>query len=198
LLALFSKETAVLLPVVFLSYLYFAARKKIILKDLIPFLTFWSISFILYYYLRQDVLRGKDTQNLVGVMPFIKNLPVIPITFGKFFVPQNLATLPLYDSVSLIIGIILLLISVALVIKYIGGNWRIIVWGTIWFLSFTIPPMFFRNWMADIGIEYNEYRTYLPMMGILIIMGTLLSELFNKYSFVQKEKWIPALHGTLD
>jgi tetratricopeptide (TPR) repeat protein len=183
LLALFSKETAVLLPVVFLSYLYFAARKKIILKDLIPFLTFWSISFILYYYLRQDVLRGKDTQNLVGVMPFIKNLPVIPITFGKFFVPQNLATLPLYDSVSLIIGIILLLISVALVIKYIGGNWRIIVWGTIWFLSFTIPPMFFRNWMADIGIEYNEYRTYLPMMGILAIMGVFGSKLLNKFSF---------------
>src|ERR1035437_2471832 len=60
LLALFSKETAVLLPVVFLSYLYFAARKKIILKDVIPFLTVWSISFLLYYYLRQDVLRGKD------------------------------------------------------------------------------------------------------------------------------------------
>jgi tetratricopeptide (TPR) repeat protein len=182
-IAIFSKETAVLLPVVILFYLYFAAREKFIIKDVIPFLTVWGIIFVLYYYLRQNVLRGKGNPGFFGLVPFIKNLPVIPITFGKFFLPQNLSAWPLFDSASLIIGIILLLISVALVIKYKDGNWRIIVWGAIWFLSFTVPAMIFRTYMAEVGIEYNEYRTYLPMMGILVIMGVLGSKLLNKFSF---------------
>jgi tetratricopeptide (TPR) repeat protein len=184
LIAVFSKETAVLLPVVILFYLYFAAKEKIILKDVFPFLTVWSIIFLLFYYLRQDVLTGKGNPGLFGIVPFIKNLPVIPITFGKFFLPRDLSSRPLFDSVSLIIGIILLLllIFIAIAFKYKNGNRGIIIWGTFWFLSFTVPAMLFRPYMADVGIEYAEYRTYLPMMGILVIIGILCSKLLDRFS----------------
>ena len=183
LLAVFSKETAVLLPVVILSCLYFVARGKFILKDIIPFLAVWSIIFVLYYYLRLGVLKGKGNPGLFGIVPFIKNLPVIPITFGKFFLPRNLSSLPLFDTVSLIIGMILLVIFIALAFKYKNGNSRIIIWGAFWFLSFTVPAMLFRTYMADVGIEYAEYRTYLPMMGILVIIGILCSKLMDRFSF---------------
>jgi protein O-mannosyl-transferase len=183
LLALFSKEPAVLLPVLILFYYYIVAKNKFILKDIIPFLAIWCFSFILFYYLRQNVLRGKYTPSTFGVIPFIKNLPFIPISFGKFFFPNNLATLPLYDTASLIIGIILLIVFAVLTIKFINGDGKIIIWGTIWFLAFTLPSMLLRSYIADLGIEYFEYRTYLPMMGILVIMGVLGSKLLNKYSF---------------
>jgi tetratricopeptide (TPR) repeat protein len=181
--ALLSKETALLLPVLILLYVYFAAKNKFILKNIIPFLAVWCFSFILFYYLRQNVVRVKHTPDMFGVIPFIKNLPVIPITFGKFFVPNNLATLPLYDTSSLIIGIILLIIFASVTIKFINGGWRMIIWGSIWFLSFTIPPMLVRSGVADIGFEYFEYRAYLPMIGILVIMGILSRKLPDRISF---------------
>ena len=183
LIALLSKETAVLLPVLILSYFYFAAKNKFILKEIIPFIAVWCFSFILFYYLRQDVTRVKHIQDMFGVIPFIKNLPVIPITFGKFFFPGNLATLPLYDTSSLIIGIILLLIFAAITIKFINGGGRLIIWGAIWFLAFTIPPMLVRSGVADIGFEYFEYRAYLPMVGILVIMGILSRKLPDRIPF---------------
>ena len=183
LMALFSKETAVLLPVLILFYFYFAVKNKFILKDIIPFLAFWCLSFILFYYLRHDVVRVKYSPDIFGINPFIKNLPVIPITFGKFFFPYNLCTLPFFDNTSLIIGVILLIIFAALTIKFMSGEGKIIIWGTIWFLAFSIPPMLIRNYNAEIGYEYFEYRTYLPIIGILVIMGFLGSRLPDRFSF---------------
>jgi tetratricopeptide (TPR) repeat protein len=63
------------------------------------------------------------------------------------------------------------------------GEGRIIFWGTIWFLAFSVPPMLIRNYNADIGYEYFEYRTYLPMMGILVIIGFLSNRILDRYSF---------------
>jgi protein O-mannosyl-transferase len=180
LLALFSKEPAILLPFLILFYFYFVAKNKFIFNDIIPFIAIWGISFVLFYYLRQDVLRVKHTPNTLGVIPFIKNLPAIPILFGKFFFPNNLTTLPLIDVFSIIIGIILLIAFTTFTIKFINGSEKIIIWGTIWFFAFTLPPMLLRSYIADLGIEYFEYRTYLPMMGILVIMGIIISKLTDR------------------
>ena len=43
--------------------------------------------------------------------------------------------------------------------------------------------MLFRSHIADVGIEYYDYRAYLPIIGILVILGILASSLSNKYSF---------------
>jgi tetratricopeptide (TPR) repeat protein len=180
-IAILSKESGIILPFVILSYLYFAAKDKFIIKNITPFLILWSSILALYYFLRQHALSGKDSSSIFGIIPFIKNLPVIPITFGKFFIPQNLTTLPLYDWLSVVIGIVLLVIFISVTIKNLGENGRIILWGAVWFLSFTVPAMFFRTYMADIGIEYAEYRTYLPVMGILVIIGIICNKLFDRY-----------------
>jgi protein O-mannosyl-transferase len=181
--ALFSKEPAVLLPFLILMYHHIVTKNKFIIKDAIPFLVVWGISFISFYFLRQNVLIIKHTPTTFGVIPFIKNLPFIPISFGKFFFPNNLSTLPLFDIVSLIIGIILLIVFLIITIKFVNGEGKIIIWGAIWYLSFTFPSMIIRSYIADLGIEYFEYRTYLPMIGILVIMGVIGNKLLNKFSF---------------
>ena len=185
LLAVFSKETTVLLPVLILSYVYFIKRHKFYLKEITPFLLVWCFSFVLFCFLRQSVVRAKLDSNVFGLVPFIKSLPAIPITFGKFFFPYNLSTLPLFDAFSLILGTLILLIFIVLSIKYSRFDNRIILWGSFWFLAFTIPPMLIRVPIAEYGIEYFNYRTYLPVIGILIIIGFLINELQKKYSFNQ-------------
>jgi protein O-mannosyl-transferase len=183
LLALFSKEPAMVLPLLILIYYYFAEKNKFILKDIIPFIAVWCISITVFYFLRQSVVRVKLTPGSFGIIPFIKNLPVVPITFGKFFFPNNLATLSLYDNLSLIIGIILVTVFIFLTLKFMNGNRIVILWGALWFLAFTVPAMTLRSYIADLGIEYFDYRAYLPVIGILVIMGIIGNRLLEKYSF---------------
>ena len=179
----FAKETAVLLPVLILSYFYFIQKKKFILKDIIPFLIIWTISFVLFFSLRQNVIKVNHSSNIFGIIPFIKNLPVIPITFCKLFFPYKLCTMPFFDKTGLIGGVILLVVFAAVTFKVIRGDRRIIIWGGVWFLAFSIPPMFFRIYFATIGYEYFEYRAYLPAIGILLITGFLINELSTGISF---------------
>ena len=185
LVVLFSKETAVLLPVLILSYYYFALEKKFILKDIIPFLAIWGLSFLLFFYLRSDVVRMKLPPGRFGIIPVLINMPTIPITFGKLFIPIKLSTLQLFDTTSTIIGVILIISFTILIFKFSKGKNRIIMWGAVWFLAFSLPPMLSRYYFADFGHEYFDYRTYLPMMGILIIIGTILCNFLNNYSFKQ-------------
>jgi protein O-mannosyl-transferase len=184
--AMFSKETAVLLPVLILSFLYFVQRKKFLLKEIIPFLIIWSVTFVFYFALRQSVLKINHTANEFGIIPFLKNLPAIPITIGKFFIPFNLCTLPFFNTIAEIIGIILVIVITLLVIKSINWDKRIYLWGALWFLTFTIPPMLFRSIDPNLGIEkydYLDFRTYLPMTGLLVVVGYLINEWFTTISF---------------
>ena len=183
LMAVFSKETVVFLPILILSYLYFVEKKKFLVKNIIPFIVIWCISFILFYYLRQSVIHRNMLSEFFGFIPFIKNLPTIPITFGKFIFPYNLSTMPFFDNTALILGIVLIIIFSAITIKVISGERRIVIYGAIWFLAFSIPPMFFRSYISDLGYEYFEFRAYLPVIGILIITGYLIENLSNKVPF---------------
>ena len=183
LMAVFSKETAVILPVLILSYFYFVQKKKFVLKDIIPFLAIWLLWFGLFLSLRQSVIIITHTSNIFGIIPFIKNLPVIPITFCKFFFPYDLCTMPFFDNTGLIAGVILLVVFAAVSFKFIRKERRMFIWGIVWFLAFSVPPMFLRSPYAAIGYEYFEYRTYLPIIGILIIAGFLINELSAGISF---------------
>ncbi|MDR3666373.1 MAG: hypothetical protein P4L35_05980 [Ignavibacteriaceae bacterium] len=183
LLAMFSKEIAVLVPVLIFIYYYFVIKKPILSKDFIPFIFIWSFALGLFYYLRHNVVRVAINPNTFGIIPFIKNLPTLPIIFGKFFLPLSLTTLPFFDDIAISIGIILLAGISIVIIKYLHSEKRIIICGAAWFLLFTIPPMLYRAHVIGIGFEYFEFRAYLPIIGVLIILGTMTKELPARISF---------------
>jgi protein O-mannosyl-transferase len=183
LLALFSKEISVLVPVLILIYYYFVLKKLIRINHLILFSVVWLGSLGLFYYLRHNVVKVTINPITFGIIPLIKNLRTIPITFGKFFLPLNLTTLPFFDNIAALIGVILFAGFLVLIIKYVQGDRRIIIWGLVWFLAFTIPPMLFRAHVIGIGFEYFEYRTYLPVIGILVILGIMAKQLPARITF---------------
>jgi len=177
--AMFSKETAVLLPVLMLLYLFFVKKNKFRLKEIIPFLIIWLFTFTLFFALRQSVLKINHSSNEFGILPFIKNLSVIPITLGKFFIPYNLCTMPSFNNAAIIIGIIFLIALVVLIIKVARTEIRIVVWGALWFIAFSIPPMLFRSIDINLGIEkydYLDFRSYLPVSGLLVMLGFIINE----------------------
>jgi Flp pilus assembly protein TadD len=55
--------------------------------------------------------------------------------------------------------------------------------GLLWFLFFAVPPTIYRLENADTFFNYLEHRTYLPMMGIVIIIGLFINERIDNPKF---------------
>ena len=193
LLACFSKETAVVFPVLLMLYFYFIIKKDRSWKEILPFCYVWTGSFMLYFLLRNSAVAGGDNSSNSGLHAFIKNLPAFPITFGKFFIPQDLSTLPLFNSLSVIIGILSWIALVIIIIKYKIYTNPLLIIGVAWFVGFTLPPLYYRLSHANIMAEYFEHRTGLPVIGLLFIIGIFLNTLSIKSFSGILKVYIPVL-----
>jgi protein O-mannosyl-transferase len=179
----FAKETAIVFPLLFIMYFYLILEKSTPFKKLVPFLIIWICSFIIYFVFRESAIKVSDPSSIAGIVPFIKNLPAIPIIFGKIFIPQGLTTMPLFNLLSILIGIIFFILFVILLIKEGISRNPYVIFGAIWFICFILPPMFFRLPLAEHEAEYFEHRTGLPVIGIFIMLGILLNTISIKIAY---------------
>ena len=62
--------------------------------------------------------------------------------------------------------------------------------GLIWFMIFAITPTIYRLENADVFFNYLEHRTYLPMIGIVIILGCFIDQSIDAPLFARKTPWI--------
>lgn len=190
LITIFTKETTILFPLFFLYYYFFILKLKFSVKKLSPFIILWTSIMIFFFILRKKVVSNTGaTADVLGIIPFFKNNTVIPTIIGKFFVPFHLSTFPLYDNATTVIGLIFLLIILYLTFEYsIEKKWAALM-GLLWFLLFAIPPTIYRLQNADIFFNYLEHRTYLPMIGIIIILGFFLDHHFASGQFRKYFLW---------
>jgi tetratricopeptide (TPR) repeat protein len=198
LITIFTKETTVFFPLFFLYYYFFVLPKPIEaekftikLLRLIPFFIFWAGIFVFYFILRRQVVANTGaTADVLGIIPFFKNNTVIPTIIGKFFIPFNLSTLPLYNNASTIVGIVFLLFVLYLTVEFsIQKQWAVLM-GLLWFLLFAAPPTIYRLDNADTFFNYLEHRTYLPMIGVVIILGFFLNDKLPSPVFAKRFTWI--------
>jgi tetratricopeptide (TPR) repeat protein len=62
--------------------------------------------------------------------------------------------------------------------------------GLLWFLLFAIPPTIYRLENADVFFNYLEHRTYLPMIGIVVILGFFVDEHLSSAAFSKRLPWL--------
>jgi protein O-mannosyl-transferase len=180
-LSFFSKETALIFPALLAFYFFFILKKDRPWKEILPFLTIWFSTILIYFFFRNIAITEKQSSSLSGVAPFIKNLPAIPITFGKMFLPFNLSTMPLFDKLSIVLGIIIFILFLSVTIKYKLYKNPYLILGVLWFFGFTLPPLYFRFTIAEFSAEYFEHRTLLPVIGVFITLGILLDLVSEKW-----------------
>jgi len=198
LVIIFTKETTLLFPALLLYYYFLLLQQpadfnfKKDLKKLWPFFILWGVVCLSYMVLRHPVTKDTGaTMDVLGIIPFFKNNTVIPTIIGKFFIPYHLSTFPLYENVSTIIGLVFLLGLLYLTFEYTKHKKWAVLLGLLWFVFFAVPPTVYRLPNADIFFNYLEHRTYLPMIGIVIILGFFLEdELTNNISFTKFFNWL--------
>jgi tetratricopeptide (TPR) repeat protein len=187
-LALFSKETAVLLPLLPILYLIFLTPKKVANHTkLVSYLTlgmFYLLCLLiglLFYYLRGKVVTASPPDFILGIKPLINNLPSIPIFFAKAILPFQLSTMPLFSNGFVTIGVILLAAALWLTVRSIKWKDWLVLFGLGWFMLFLVPPLVFKLYYSNYLIEYYEHRSYMPMIGLFVVVGLVLDRV-RKYA----------------
>lgn len=171
-LALFSKETAVLIPLLLMVYVWAFKKKDVIqIRNLILPVCYAAQSLI-YFVIK--AVSVSPLKGVTGIIPFFKNIRTFPETVAKFFIPINISTLPAYKLSSTVTG--LLIIAGLLLI-------HICLWKKLdcrpffyfsWFVLFIIPGMVYYPSFYQFCYEHVEHRTYLVCCGLLMLMLNLL------------------------
>ena len=175
--SLFTKETAVVVPVFYGFYLLSEKQNK---KTNILFSCLWISGIVLYLLYRNFVLSYQtysySLHDMAGV--FIQSLPAVTKYTANIFFPFNLSVFPSKIEVSYLLSAAVALIFVWLVIaakkQY---NKKILFFGFLWFFSFLLPTFVMPQ------NQFYDHRIYLPMIGILIV----LLELFKSYKSEKKQ-----------
>jgi len=175
-MAVFSKETAVLFPVIYALIYFFRyhgkdGRKFINLKNL-TLLAGWILIVGFYLFMRSSVTNTKAAlgPEEFGIPAFLSNLRAMPEFLAKFFIPVKLSGMPEFSVLISSIGISIMLGMVIFsAVRRKDFNCMSFI-GIVWFVIFTAITMTYRNPHGNDAYDYLEHRTYLPSMGLIIFI----------------------------
>ena len=162
-LALLTKETAVILPVMALLYIVIVRRETREKRLIFGFVLIWLLMISFWWYLRSNVSQNfvlSETMN-DSIAVWLSKVPSLVLYIGKAVFPFNLSVFPnVYDN-GLWWGAVAMVLLALLM--FTGGekNYRSIVWGMLWFFLFLAPSLLGGNVLL-------EHRAYCSMVGFLI------------------------------
>ncbi|MEI7661294.1 MAG: hypothetical protein WCK34_03820, partial [Bacteroidota bacterium] len=176
LLALFTKETAVIIPVITLLVLRYACGVRY--AKMVPMFVSWLVALLIWYALRassEPSYQGLLFREMVH--SGIARIPAILQYLGKIFFPVNLAAVPRFEDITLLWGSVAAVFLAALVIVSKSYKKPLAIIGALWFLLFLLPVLTVPKQLND---QVYEHRLYLPIIGILLVLSQTI--LFS-------EKW---------
>ena len=168
--ALFTKETAIIIPVIMGGFmvLYLKCGWR---KLAFPVLS-WVSAIALWLLVRSTATLSKDWVSPATMLQAgVERLGVILQYLGKIFFPVNLTVFPMAEDITLVWGVLALAGLIALIV-YSKSYTRSLTWlGLFWFIIFLVPVLIVPKSLND---QVFEHRLYLPMVGILLILSQAL------------------------
>jgi hypothetical protein len=183
LLAFLSKEASILVPFLLAAFIFLEKREFSLNKNNVVVILMILLTTGTYYILRGLLLTEVNLDKF-SFTTYLKNIPVLPATVSKFFIPAGIKALPAIDLFTTVSGGIILLVLVVIPLKFSGINKYRYYFGLIWFVSLMVPGMVFRT-MGQDGFFYWDCRSYLPSIG-LIFMTAEVFRLFDSSRYRKK------------
>ena len=181
-LALLSKESAVvLLPIIYLTaFLFWKPDWKKI--------NFWLVLFIsiplfgIYWWMRAQSISS--VVNVFSLDGFIYNLPIIPESVFKFFVPLNFSVMPAFSMTATFGGCVLMpLLGAAIYFLRNKINRQLVLVGVVFFLLPVLPSVIYKPAFTGFAYDYLDHRMFFPSVGLLLIAYSIFIAAFeNKIS----------------
>ena len=184
--ALYSKESALFLPPLFLFY-FLLKREKIFNLRTLYLLIGWFVIFSSWFYLR-SISIDNSSLGQVGLASVIQNLAFPAEIISKFFFPVDLSVMPVYTFYNTVSGIVIILFILFLVFRRKQQMNPLVIFGVAWFIAFALLNMSSRISNADDNFNYLEQRAYSLSIGLIIIILPLIPD-----SYLNLKKWFVGL-----
>lgn len=172
-IALFCKETALALPILFCLYYFIFTYTKPTEKKLFLLFPLYGISGLAWGWLhtkaignQEDVFGVLSKGDDVGILSILRNLQTIPESLVNFFIPFDIDLIPSFSLLKTIIGIVLLLLIAMLFKNNKERSAKEKLFGLAWFILLLLPTMLFKHNLID----YLHHRFFLPMIGVLLFL----------------------------
>jgi hypothetical protein len=167
LLAVFTKETALFIPIIGILFLILN-RKKLLSKKNILLYIVWVATISLWLVLRCNALTNSNAIQLSAMKQLLYVVPIALVQYiGKMLLPIHLSPLPTIKDTPIIYGIISILLLLAAIFttkKFYSVN---LILGLSWVILFLLPP--FMVYLSNYGI-LTENRLYMPLIGVIMIL----------------------------
>jgi len=167
--SLFTKETAIMFPLIAIIYLITNNYKIFKIKNLIYIVSTIPITLI-WLDIRSKILNSsiiEDWEKIISSV--LKSSSSIISYLGKITFPINLSPLPIKDDLPLIYGIIALFVFGFICYFSLKNNFSKTILGISWFLLFLFPALIQYSTPFP---SFSEHRVYLPLIGLIIILGS--------------------------
>lgn len=196
-LALFTKESAIVLPVLGIGYLWI--RNRLNKNTFLEFGSLWLIAVLLWFSLRIPAMTNPLPMTLSAtISSFLENVPGTLQLLGKVFFPFNLSVFPIQQDTTFAWGYIATALIISLVLFQIKTkqtsrhSYLRMAFGFAWFLSF-LWPSFVK---LDPSVpDFIEHRMYLPIIGLFILLAE--SRVGNYLNEMDRKLFIPLSLGLL-
>jgi hypothetical protein len=167
LLALFTKETGVIIPVILVGFIFLKFKSN--WKRWLPLLISWVLAIIAWFFMRKASAIGKEAFSLPGLIHnAIPRLPAILQYLGKIFFPVNQSVYPSLSDTTYVWGILALIVITTLIILSKSYKKALTIIGVAWYILFLIPVFMVP---AEKNDQIFEHRLYLPIIGILLVLS---------------------------
>ncbi|MDD2524090.1 MAG: glycosyltransferase family 39 protein [Endomicrobiaceae bacterium] len=182
-IALFTKETAIILIPVYILFIYtfnYKITKKQIIENILLFLPI----LVLYFVLRNISVPSLGIgQYLINWQEYSVNMiKGIMIYTDKFIMPEYIPIM-LY-KIKLSLKIIIVNISILLLLGFLFykriGNRKIILFGVVWFILCLLPTFFTPEYL------FLAHRLIISSVGLVLILSLIASNIITKYPVTKK------------
>ncbi|MCX5784268.1 MAG: tetratricopeptide repeat protein [Elusimicrobia bacterium] len=169
LLALLTKETALVLLVLCPLYMLLIARKRIFEPRNLPVFIGWTAAACGWFILRKAAfLHPVQYAPEYMLRSFFTNLPAVMLYTGKFLFPFNLSVLPILRDNTPIYGYIASALIFMLLYCSKNADRKRAAFGLLWFLLFLLPGFLRPN--SDLPADFIEHRMYVPALGFILLL----------------------------
>ena len=122
-MSLFTKETAVLFPVLCVLFIWFYRKERLFIKANITLMAGWMAAAVLWWILRSSAIADIINPDTIGLRALFQNYPTFAAILGKIFVPIKMGVLASFESLSILCGIFsLILLFVIVAFNALGNN----------------------------------------------------------------------------
>lgn len=168
LLALCTKETAMMLPVIYLL-IYFLYHKNAKFSVILSLL--WISLSVSWYILRSMIVDHATPSGENLFQSVYLTVQGLLLYLGKICFATSLSVFPTIKNSSLLPGTIAFLLLILLYITIKVKNKKVAITGLVLFLVLMSLPVWFNS--VHTSKEQYEHRAYLPMVGILLFLSQL-------------------------